>query len=478
MALTKATYSMIEGAPANVDDFGAVGDGLTNDSAAIQAAINSTATDIVLTNGKTYLCNSTLSFPSGKRLSGNAKLKLGTAGQRLIRTASNAQNCVFEDFEMEGFSGPGGGYVGGEFGIQLDEADWCVIRNVTAYNFGGDGFYVGPNTANNNLVENCVGYNNGRQGCTIAGGGYNVVRGGYYYDNVLYGVDLEGPTVSNSLVDGVVAWGNTNGITSESGTLGRAIIVNCRCYDNTERGIQSNGVYDKIASNVCYSNGFDGIFGGANYQIIEGNHCYLNSRSGINLDPGVARVGITVSGNVSYSNVRHGIQLSRVANSVVDGNTVWDNDSGDTTTYSGISVGGSAGAEGKNNTISNNTSGNTTAGVGQRWGVFIGPNCLGNIVSGNVFVDNKTAPFRDDGTANTVSKNKGYLNENGGTSSAISSGGTIAHGLAGAPTIFSAIPTGAATDVYVTADATNLTVTFGGGGSVAFSWRAAMQNSM
>lgn len=55
MSLTKVSYSMITGAPASVLDFGAVGDGVADDTVAIQAAV----TSVISTGGVVY-------FPSGK----------------------------------------------------------------------------------------------------------------------------------------------------------------------------------------------------------------------------------------------------------------------------------------------------------------------------------------------------------------------------------------------------------------------------
>ena len=65
MALTKVSYSMINGAPVNVLDFGAVGDGVTDDAVAIQAAYAAVAIvggTLFLPSGNYYIGTTTLVF--------------------------------------------------------------------------------------------------------------------------------------------------------------------------------------------------------------------------------------------------------------------------------------------------------------------------------------------------------------------------------------------------------------------------------
>jgi hypothetical protein len=55
MSLTKVSYSMITGAPVNVLDYGAVGDGVADDTAAIQLALNAAAGRELMFPAGTYL---------------------------------------------------------------------------------------------------------------------------------------------------------------------------------------------------------------------------------------------------------------------------------------------------------------------------------------------------------------------------------------------------------------------------------------
>jgi hypothetical protein len=85
MSLTKASYSMINGAPLNVRDFGAVGDGTTDDTAAIQACFDTLYTTntfdyTAIDNSRIY--GTKIVFPKG-RYKVTSQLVLGRTNQML-----------------------------------------------------------------------------------------------------------------------------------------------------------------------------------------------------------------------------------------------------------------------------------------------------------------------------------------------------------------------------------------------------------
>ncbi len=87
MSLTKVSYSMIDGAPVNVNDYGAVGDGLTDDSAAIQAALNA-GTYVVGAPGATYRCDTSLTI-TNKSLRLENIILLFNSNDGIVYTSNN-----------------------------------------------------------------------------------------------------------------------------------------------------------------------------------------------------------------------------------------------------------------------------------------------------------------------------------------------------------------------------------------------------
>lgn len=96
MALTKVSYAMINGTPINVFDYGATGNGSTDDSAAIQAAIDAAAAlnpelpSIYFPAG-TYIVNSTINVENAVQFMGAGSFFHGT----IIQAASTLNASVF-----------------------------------------------------------------------------------------------------------------------------------------------------------------------------------------------------------------------------------------------------------------------------------------------------------------------------------------------------------------------------------------------
>ena len=100
MALTKVSFSMIEGAVANVKDFGAIGNGIADDGPSIALAM--AASKSVFFPVGTYLCGQTLTMQDGQQFYGASRWasKLKFTGD--INGIVMATQCSINDMRITG----------------------------------------------------------------------------------------------------------------------------------------------------------------------------------------------------------------------------------------------------------------------------------------------------------------------------------------------------------------------------------------
>lgn len=160
MALTKASYSMIDGAQVNVRDFGAIGDGVNDDTAAIQAAINYCQDNLMPlyfpSNGASsyYKTTATLNITKPLTMIGDSSRMVTiwceglTAGQYAI----DIDGTTFGTFEQGRFEG---------FTVRAGLGDCIRIKNVSSSQFKDIGLrnsvngiaYTGTRCFSNNFSK-------------------------------------------------------------------------------------------------------------------------------------------------------------------------------------------------------------------------------------------------------------------------------------------------------------------------------------
>ena len=163
MSLTKVTNTMIADAPANIKDFGAVGDGVTNDTASIQLAINSGAKEVFIPDGVFVVTALTVTAPT--RIFGVGTLKKTTVTSFAIITITSS-NVSIEGIRILG-AGAGATIAttnDSDNAIQVDGGSTLTqLQNFNFTNLKIDGVagmgmrinYATKVLAQNNIIENC-----------------------------------------------------------------------------------------------------------------------------------------------------------------------------------------------------------------------------------------------------------------------------------------------------------------------------------
>lgn len=201
MSLTQVTYAMISNAAANVRDYGAVGDGIADDTTAIRAAM--TAANTVYFPAGTYLIKGAndyltdgLQLKSNQTVYGDGAASIiqqhstsfyamsanqGTGGT--TNPADNMKNIVIRDLAFVNTTGT---FAEFQHMLNLNAVSNVVVERCTFRGFRGDGIYLGSsNVANterhnqNVTIRDCVfdGVNNeNRNGISIIDGNTVVIE--------------------------------------------------------------------------------------------------------------------------------------------------------------------------------------------------------------------------------------------------------------------------------------------------------------
>lgn len=263
-----------------LSDFGVTGDGVTDDTAAIQAALD--VLDYVYFPDGTYMIDADESlFPRSNQtivLSNNAVLKA-------MPNASDSY-AVIRVWECDNVSISGGKIIGernehteidGEWGMGIqvhNNSTNISIRNMEIKDCWGDGIYVGDENdtrENNVLIDNVICDNNRRQGLSITYANGVTVRNSVFKNtngtDPQCGIDVEpnsSDVVKNLKFLNVQCFGNVGDgldLCGYSENIEDIEIIDCDFTNNAGVGLLIENVKDaSITDTTILNNQEEGIY--------------------------------------------------------------------------------------------------------------------------------------------------------------------------------------------------------------------------
>jgi len=297
----------------NVRNFGALGNGTTNDTAAIQRAINALPTDggTVYVPAGTYMVDAVKSL----RLRSRMHLQLDPAAKLVaIPNAALKANVVLAD-KVSDVEISGGQIIGERYGHLRTDGEWghavmirgakrVTVRDIRLADCYGDGLSIGaasvwnsaPILSEDVVLANVVSHNNRRQALTI--GRSKNVR---VYDSVFSGTHGVAPECGIDIEPD---------LPDDGGYTDGVLIENCVIKDNAKYGINifksvRNAVIRGCTIEKNRSCGLVTV--GCTGIRIESNTIRYNMATGVYLQTGTSNVRVT--SNTFYGNyARQGIQ--------------------------------------------------------------------------------------------------------------------------------------------------------------------------